>query len=411
MAKRRLPAWGAYRLATGLAEMITARRCVILLALLYLSTLAGRVYVRKMHLWLPDYVRQQMIAAPQPASGPVHVFFLYVDHFEPGKRFDRTERWAREYPPLANRHRDSTGRPVQHSWFYPGEAIYDENLKLLRELVVGGYGEVEFHYHHGNDTQESTKEKFSKAVSRFQKYGFLLTTDGQTRFAFAHGNWSLDNSRGKQFCGADRELQLLREMGCFADFTFPSLWQDSQPWSVNQIYMATDDDQPKSYDEGRRVKVGGKLEGDLMIFEGPLLPRRTWDPTRHFFRVEDGNVHVGWSLDEARVDAWVRANVHVEGKPEWVFVKIHGHSVASDGEMAESLGPPFERALAHLEKRYNDGVRYRLHYVTAREAYNLVRAAAEGNKGDPQQYYDWVIKPYVANGSRREMPGGSGGGL
>jgi hypothetical protein len=36
-----------------------------------------------------------------------------------------------------------------------------------------------------------------------------------------------------------------------------------------------------------------------------------------------------------------------------------------------------------------------LHYVTAREAYNLVKAAEAGCTGDPEQYRDYLIPPYA----------------
>jgi hypothetical protein len=58
------------------------------------------------------------------------------------------------------------------------------------------------------------------------------------------------------------------------------------------------------------------------------------------------------------------------------------------------LGPELDGALAYMERRYNDGARYVLHYITAREAYNLVRAAAANQSGDPRQYYDYVIPRY-----------------
>ncbi len=81
-----------------------------------------------------------------------------------------------------------------------------------------------------------------------------------------------------------------------------------------------------------------------------------------------------------------------------------GHGAASDAEIQESLGPHFDRALSYLEKRYNDGVHYVLHYVTAREAYNLVRAAAAHLHGDPRQYLDWIIPPYVADQRPQNLP-------
>jgi hypothetical protein len=49
---------------------------------------------------------------------------------------------------------------------------------------------------------------------------------------------------------------------------------------------------------------------------------------------------------------------------------------------------------AHLAKRYKDGSAWRLHYVTAREAYNIVKAAEAGKTGDPANYRDFEIAPY-----------------
>ena len=52
---------------------------------------------------------------------------------------------------------------------------------------------------------------------------------GELRFAFIHGNWSLDNSRPDgRWCGLNNELILLRELGCYADFTLPSAPSDTQ---------------------------------------------------------------------------------------------------------------------------------------------------------------------------------------
>ena len=97
-----------------------------------------------------------------------------------------------------------------------------------------------------------------------------------------------------------------------------------------------------------------------------------------------------------RVDAWVKTGIHVQGRPEWVFVKVFGHAASSEEDMNETLGPNFEQTLHYLETHYNDGSHYVLHYVTAREAYNVARAAVAGKSGDPTQYYDWLIPPYQA---------------
>jgi hypothetical protein len=248
---------------------------------------------------------------------------------------------------------------------------------------------------------ESARRKYSDGIAFFQRYGFLKSGGGKTHFAFIHGVWALDNSGNNQSnCGVNRELQLLRELGCFADFTFPSLEQESQPAMVNSIYMATDDDRPKSYNRGVPLQLGIRPSGDLLIFEGPLIIAPALDPKRLFALVDDGDIHPAVPAGARRVDYWMRSRIHVKGRPDWQFVKVHGHTAQDIANATETLGPHFEAALSHLEHAYNDGTRYVLHYVTAREAYNLVRAATDGKTGDPCLYYDYVIPPYEANGRR-----------
>jgi hypothetical protein len=371
-------------------------QAALILLGLYASATVYRFLSRDYYIWMGDYLRWSRQTA-EPAQKPIHILFFYTDHFEPGKNFERTYRWEREYPLLASRHRDSQGRVLQHTWFYPGEQLEEENLSSLARLAAGGYGEVELHYHHGNDTDQSTEVKFRTAIEFFQKYGFLKTTTGQTQFAFIHGNWGLDNSRGAEFCGADHELALLRKLGSFADFTFTSLWNHAQPSLVNSIFAATDDDRPKSYDRGTPLRVGQAVQGDLVIFEGPLVVAPSTNWKRLFWEVEDADIHPAVPATPKRADLWVKANIHVAGRPEWVFVKVFGHAASSEEDMNETLGPDFENTLHYLETHYNDGSHYVLHYVTAREAYNVARAAAAGKQGDPSQYFDWLIPRYQAN--------------
>jgi hypothetical protein len=48
------------------------------------------------------------------------------------------------------------------------------------------------------------------------------------------------------------------------------------------------------------------------------------------------------------------------------------------------------RALTGL---YNDGKSWVLHYVTAREMFNIAMAAMEGKSGNPAEYRDYVLSP------------------
>jgi hypothetical protein len=165
---------------------------------------------------------------------------------------------------------------------------------------------------------------------------------------------------------------------------------------VNRIYEAQDDPQPKSFNRAYPFQAAPSER--LTIFTGPLVTYFIPSPLRTFYNVEDADVHPTVPMTADRVDQWVRANIHVPERPEWVFIKMWGHAASSDGEVADNLpGGTFERALERLETKYNDGHQYVLHYVTAREAYNVARAAAAGMKGNPTQYYDFEVKPYVAN--------------
>jgi len=56
-----------------------------------------------------------------------------------------------------------------------------------------------------------------------------------------------------------------------------------------------------------------------------------------------------------------------------------------------------------LEIKYNDGQNYVLHYVTAREAYNIVKAAEYGLEGNPNQFRDFIIQPYENSKNRETL--------
>jgi hypothetical protein len=56
-----------------------------------------------------------------------------------------------------------------------------------------------------------------------------------------------------------------------------------------------------------------------------------------------------------------------------------------------------------LAKKYNDGQKWKLHYVSAREMYNVARAAMDGKSGSPAGYLDYEVPPAprVASARRR----------
>lgn len=368
-------------------------------AALYAGATTARIVARKYYVFLPGYVRWTLTPAPA-VKGPTHLLVLLADHFEPNRQLSTATEWVERYRRLAARHADATGRPPQHTWFYPGEQYEPAILEVLRGAVGDGLGEVEFHFHHDFDTADALRPRLQEALDRFASFGFNRTADGATHFAFVHGNFGLDNSNGPLYCGVDTELSMLRELGAFADLTFPSIYQDSQPAMVNTIVAVKDDSGPKSYDRPLPLSALREGRADLMMLEGPLVFAPSLNPRRLFLELDDGDIHPGMPASPSRIARWVRAGVHVPGRPEWLFIKLFAHGAGSPGDMEAVTGPGFDSLLQALEHDYNDGRRYVLHYVTAREAYNIAMAAVDGRAGDPSAYLDYAIPPYLSSSTR-----------
>ena len=373
---------------------------VVIIVLLTSVFWLGLVH-REVHIWFWSYAKYQWrLTQLSRVTGTTHVMFCFVDHFEPlaaGADDDlgmkRVERWVQEYRRVASAYRDSDDRYPSHSFFYPEEEYRPQYLDAVAGLCRDGFGEVEVHLHHDHDTAARFKEKLVRFTDVLHKRHGVLTRDGgQTPFAFIHGNWALDNSRRDgRWCGIDNELIVLREAGCYADFTLPSAPSDTQTRTINTIYYAKDDPlRGKSHDTGTAMKVGGKSSGDLLIFQGPLALHWRHRKFGIWPRIENSDIAPNDIPIEQRLALWVRQNIHVDGRPEWIFIKVHTHGAIE--ENADYLfGGEFKRLFDCLDKHYNDGVKYMLHYVSAREAYNIAKAAEAGRTGNPAPYRDFIL--------------------
>jgi hypothetical protein len=249
------------------------------------------------------------------------------------------------------------------------------------------------HLHHDGDTPATLRRSLDQAIADFGRHGHLSRDpDGRARWAFIHGNWCLANSRSDgRGCGVDAELPLLFEAGCYADFTFPSAPEESQPGIVNQIYWPTGDlARRRGYDTGERASVGKVHHDRLLMIQGPIAI--TGRASRIPVRLEYSAVSAVDPPEPGRVDSWVAQDIHVAGRPEWVFVKVYTHG-APERNAATLFGPVGRRLHEHLAARYNDGRSWALHYVTAREMYNIAIAAMEGATGDPGAHRDRAIAP------------------
>ncbi len=371
-----------------------------------LRGVVDRVRRKNLDTWLPTWFRQ--LASRPRSARPRHVLFAFCDHFEPlwgGATHDvgraRVRFWRDAYPRLADEVRDADGRPPQHSFFFPGEQYDETTLGLLAELAARGYGEVELHLHHDGDTREGLRADIVRYLELFTRHGHLARTDGRARYAFIHGNWCLSNARKDgRWCGVDDELPLLHDTGCYADFTFPSAPDECQPRVVNEIFWPTGDlARRRAYEHAERARVGRRYDDRMLFVTGPLaLARR---PRSLRPRIESAAVTANDPGTAARVRTWLEQAIHVEGRPEWVFVKVHTHG-APESQAASLLGEAgreMHRALACETASLGAS----LHYVTAREMYNVAIAAIEGRDGDPSAFRDHVLpKPPVrVDGSLR----------
>jgi hypothetical protein len=332
----------------------------------------------------------------------VHLLLCVADHFEPNL-YDaapslasaRVAKWIDQYPRLFGSFRDSDGRPPQHTFFYPLEAYQAAHLDALAKLCRAGYGEVEVHLHHDHDTAEALRERLMayKQLIR-QRHGLLSRNrqTGEIGYAFIHGNWALDNSRPDgRWCGVNNELDVLRETGCYVDMTLPSAPSPTQTRKINSIYYATDDPlAPKSHDRGSDVGRGPVPPNSLMLIQGPLLldwDRRKWGVLP---RIENACLQASQPPSLARLKRWLKARVQVPSRPDWFFVKLHTHG-ANEANQGVLLGEPmlaFHRLLAQLAA---DDPHFHYHYVTAREMYNLAKAAEAGWKGSVRSARDFAM--------------------
>ncbi len=322
------------------------------------------------------------------AESPRHVFICIADHYEPkwqGADVEtqraRVARWMTEYPRSVAGIEDSTGRPPQHTFFYPEEEYESEHLDRLATLCRQGFGAVEVHLHHDGDTSAELCGKLVRFRERLDSHGLLQKDEnGHSTYGFIHGNWALDNSHPEgRHCGVNDELTILRATGCYADFTMPSAPASCQTRMVNSIYYAVDDPlHPKSHDRGIPAAVGITPPADgLLMVQGPLIA--DWSRRRFHLvpGLENGDLQANHPPTIERWKLWLRAGVHVIGRPEWLFVKLHTHG-AQEKNADMLLGMPMRRFHEAIAKWTTEHPGCKYYYVTAREMAMLVHQAESG---------------------------------
>ncbi|HVT88947.1 MAG TPA: hypothetical protein VHD56_08855 [Tepidisphaeraceae bacterium] len=369
---------------------------ILVLLAIAILLMVRAIFTRGLQIWLPQYLRETGKRCDVRSQSPIHLLLCIADHFEPRHgnasrelAAERVQTWVREYPRLFGHFRDSDGRPPQHTFFYPMEMYEPSHLDALAELRQQGFGDVEIHLHHDRDTSENLRQRLEhyKQVL-FTRHGLLSRRkiDGEIVYGFVHGDWALDNSHPQgRCCGVNNELDVLRETGCYADFTLPSAPSATQTRKINSIYYAVDDPAgPKSHDWGTDVGCGLQPERSLMLIQGPLLFNWRNRKLGIIPRIENGCIQHNQAPNEQRLNLWLRARVQIPARPDWYFVKLHAHGAAAANQPM-MLGGPMVRFHEMLAARAKRDPNFHFHYLTAREMYNLVRAAESGWAGTVEQ--------------------------
>jgi len=324
---------------------------------------------------------------------PRHVIVAVCDHFEPfWRKADseqanvRVREWTRLLPQLAARYCDADGRKPKHTFFCAMDEMTDEQLTILLSLKEQNLAEFELHLHHRNDSASSLTHLLIEARNRMWKLGCLpcAAADGAVRYGFIHGNWALANTRPDgDWCGVPDELKVLLDTGCYADFTFPSAPDATQPTLTNALYYPSITAcGPGALDHGIESRCGCSHTGRLLLITGPIglnFDSRKWGVLP---RIENGALRQGQDVTPQRIRRWLDQRIGVQQRPEWVFVKLYCHG-AQERDWPVLLGPGYHRL--------HNGLRgecarlgCQLHYASAREMANMIFALEEGWQGDPE---------------------------
>ena len=378
---------------------------------LFLAAATWQIRRRHMERWLPAYFRERERFHAPKADEEIHVILCVADHYEPkaakasidvGRQ--RVAAWVERYPairPISRFRRSHAAArvlsPLKNT---------KEYLDALAQLCRAGFGEIEIHLHHNNDTPENMRAQLLKFKEIFANEHGLLSHDrktGEVKYAFIHGNWALCNCRPDgAWCGVNNEIAILLETGCYADMTFPSAPSPTQPPIINRIYFACDrPGQPRSHEFP--LADGVATENALLMVQGPLVLNWTERKFGIWPAAENACLQTTQPPSIERLWQWLAAHVQVRERPDWYFIKLHAHG-AEEHDHEALLGAPMVRFHEDLAKLARENPKFHYHYVTAREMVNLIKAAQAGFKGPVADALDWELVSNLTTESTAQKP-------
>ena len=358
--------------------------------LLFAVSISWSWYRKSRYAWfwpLLSY-RFQKKRTIRKTKGLKHILIIWADHFEPIKNNKNSKQqqisfWRRQYSEVMKKHYDADGKHPQRTWFYSTEQSL-ALLSPLSKLSFYGLGEIEVQLPSSQTISPDVLHERLELVKReFVKSGVTVTAEQSPKQQFGY----IRSAEETSMPTGEYEIAALLQSGCFADFNrIGSL--NRQYLDVNRICYA---DTPKS--QKGTARVGQRNREDFLLVQGPLvLSRKGVNSLK--LELEDGELSWKKPPTEKRVDSWVWANIHLEGRPDWFFVKLHTNGAEPENQTADFM-KKLDDMFSYLENTYNDGEQFKLHYVTAREAYNIIKAAEDGKENDPGLFRDYIVAPYA----------------
>ncbi|MBV1879515.1 MAG: hypothetical protein KUG79_17875 [Pseudomonadales bacterium] len=331
------------------------------------------------------------LAAKKPTDKLKHIVVGVMDHYEPGTggvtpsvEKARVDFLLDTYPKVAQKHVDCAGNIPKRTWFFPPHYHRYGTLRKLTALCRDGFGEIELHLHHGTicpDDAINLRQTLKLCVEEYAAFGIFGEHQGKKKFGFIHGSWALNNTRNGMFCGVNNEINILSEAGCYADFTFPSL-TEADPDTLNAMFYPVFGEQ-STCKTGTLVERNKFCNDNVMIIQGPTyphyLPRDAVKNKLFRYRTLGDALTTKYPATEKRISQWINCQVGIKGVDDVFFVKLSTHGAV---DFPVVLGAEMESIFLHLEKNYNDGINYALHYVSAREMYNIIKSLERGESAD-----------------------------
>ena len=126
-----------------------------------------------------------------------------------------------------------------------------------------------------------------------------------------------------------------------------------------------------------------------------------------FPRIDDGALTANQPLNIARFNRWRAANVTVAGRSDWVFIKLYCHGFF-DADQSTCIGEDARGFFGKLVEESEKTGACKIHFASARETFNMVSAAIDGNGGSPGEYRDYRLRPIMHSESASEtcLPAG-----